>query len=223
MEMNRFNFTKIIILQSIDPSDSSLFSVGEALKKSIDSSLSTLIANDYSFKGFTCDITHINGFASWDSFWNELEKSCNTGCKPIIHFVCHGDTRDNMYIWNNTDYQPIAYSQVYEHLRKVNMLTRNNVFVTMCVCHGYSSLIHLFKDETIVPFCGIVATPNEIYSYDARIRYKDFYYKLLTTQNLTEAHNIIQQDAKQVALSLKDKTADIYTEFSDELFMKAFK
>lgn len=219
--MKRFDFNKILIIESIDPKQTNLYQVGEDLKAAIDKKISDLRAQGKDMNGISCDLIHISSMDKWNELWDNMVSEAENGCYPIIHFVCHG-SKDGMSIFNSTGYEIIQWENVILNISRVNKITKNNTFVTMCVCHGFFSLLKLYSATTI-PFCGIIASTGLVYTLQAIFAYTDFYSSLLTNEDLTEAYKKINDVIKFLRQKPVYKDIDLIIKLSDELFVESYK
>lgn len=223
--MKTFHFNKIIILQSINPCDSSqklLCEPGPYLKTEIDKKLAELKANDNSYKDVVCELKFINSIDEWQNEWTKIVEDCANGIKPIIHIVSHG-SKEALYINNNGTALPILWMDVYSVLEKANIACHNNIFVTMCVCYGFHSLKRLLKDQHRIPFVGILASPDTVHVYDAKVRFTDFYLSLITGRDVYEAMKLVLDDINKVWSVIGSKPNDLIIKFADDLFVENFK
>ena len=224
--MNSFSFNSVIIIESISPSSPELYSVGVDLHQTIEKSIKLLQSSNKRYNNFICEINHINGLKEWDAFWQALEIRCKKGLNPIIHFVCHGTDDGEYLVLNNHDSNVfVPWDRVCQKLERINVLNKNNTFVTMCICHGFNILKKILLDKKRrIPFCGLISSPDSISNVDAEIRYSDFYISLLTNADVSIAFQTIIDNFETVKIQFgEDSTARYLVEFSDELFLEAFK
>lgn len=224
--MDHFSFNSVVIIESISPTTPMLYSVGVNLKKKIDDNLQLIQAKDDSYLDIKCEIIHINGLDEWNTSWDSLEKRCEEGLKPIIHFVCHGSSDGKYLVINDHEKDVfIPWFDVCDKLERINVQNKNNTFVTMCVCHGFNILKKLLLEKNRrIPFCGLISSPDEISAVDAEIRFVDFYISLLTNKDVTKAFKAIEDDFELIKKKYgKGMTANMLIKFSDDLFLDAFK
>lgn len=223
--MKTFNFNKIIIIQSINPSDSAqalLREPGPYLKDEVDKKLAELKAKDNSYKDVECELKYINSIDEWQEEWKVITSECKNGVKPIIHIISHG-SEDALYINDQGTSRPILWKCVYNELEKANIACHNNIFVTMCVCYGFHSLKKLLKGQHRIPFVGLLASPDTVNVYDAKVRFTDFYLSLIADANVCEAMKMVIDDINKVWGKIGKKPNDLVITFSDDLFIKSFK
>ena len=139
--MQSFQFNKIIVVESInlDPS-LPVYRIGSSLKSEIDTTIAGLKP---SIPTLTCELIEIHSMADWRDFIDNLHNDCTQGVKPILHFICHGN--QNGMALDGVD-GGILWADFMKNMEKVNVATSNNLFVSLCVCCGFYSLLHLLDD-----------------------------------------------------------------------------
>lgn len=224
--MKNFQFNKIIIIQSLSPEheQSPLGRPGPVLYDTIKRILDDLKLAHVIDGGVDCDYIKVNSKAEWASLSQTLIEESRTGLRPILHFVCHGDKIDGMSIWEDSvhQYTEVLWGDLYSLFREINYNTHNNLFVSMCVCEAFWSMINLLSDERI-PFTGIVASPDSVYAIDAEMRFPEFYVALLRNMNVQAAKQKLEDGYKDVAALIGENAAHILVKFSDELFLDAYR
>lgn len=224
--MKNFRFNKIILIQSLSPEheNSPLGKPGPALYDTIIKRLDHLKSQKEINEDVTCDYLKIYSLNEWNILVGRLIAESKNGLCPILHFICHGDKDEGMSIWdmNANAYMELEWRALFSSFKDINVNTHNNLFVSMCVCEAFWSLLNLFSDEQI-PFAGIVASPDSIFAIDAEIRFPVFYDALLSNRDIQSAKQKLEEDYKRVAALIGEKSAFIHVCFSDELFMNAYK
>lgn len=223
--MKSFSFNKIIILQSINPDDpaqSRLREPGPYLKDEIDKKLIELKSVSTIYGDVVCDLRYINSFDEWDKEWCNISNECQKGVKPIIHIICHGN-KGALYLNDKGTPLPILWQDVYNFIEKANIACHNNIFLTMCVCYGFYSLERLLTDNHRIPFVGILASPDTVHVYDAKVRFTDFYLSLITGKQVYEAMKQVIDDINRVWSVIGKRPNDLILKFSDDLFVDNFK
>lgn len=215
--MNTFSFNKIIIVQSLslDPALNS-YRIGAQLKADIDSTLVALTPPNVSI---TCDLVEIHSIADWHSFISSLRNDCRQGQKPILHFICHGSTS---HIALDGVPGGLEWSRFVADMESINVLTSNNLFVSLCVCYGFYSMLHLLDERYRIPFCGLVSCPYPLHVFTAAQCFPAFYRSLLTNRDINHAKQALYTELQKLATpNPANPSDDLYVEFTDDLFMKA--
>ncbi len=118
---------------------------------------------------------------------------------PIIHFEMHG----NMDFLSTTNYYPeekditklISWRDLAYFLRKINVQTKNNLFVTLAVCVG-ASLIRSFSPSRAAPVSCYIGSYSEIIVPNLVLSYNAFYKSFLADGDLDKATDIINKVSK---------------------------
>lgn len=224
--MKDFSFNKLFIIQSLSPDDSvgPLGKPGPILCSSVNRRITELKKKDSDFDIGGCELIAVRCYTQWNEALMSICKDCCTGCKPIVHFVCHGDKDQGIFYWDEktNSYKSIPWQILYSNLEAINIASQNNLFVTMCVCYGFWSMKYLLSG-TRIPFIGLVASPEEVYADDAIIRFTDFYLALLTKKNIEEAKLTLKDNLENICKPKNIPASDILVEYSEKLFVDAFK
>lgn len=122
----------------------------------------------------------------WNDLFSEIKKDCEgNGNAPIIHFEVHGSSgKDGLVL---TSKELITWEELYQNLAPINKILRNELFITMAVCHGTFFLMSSYVNRQTA-FQGIVGSFYEISESDLVIRYDAFYNELFGSFNLNRAY-----------------------------------
>ncbi|MBR3070333.1 hypothetical protein [Fibrobacter sp.] len=118
---------------------------------------------------------------------------------PIIHFEMHGceeclSTTD--YYLNLKDKNRlISWRDLGYFLRRINIQTKNNLFVTLAVCIG-AAFIRSFSPTRAAPANCFVGSYSEILVPNLVISYDAFYKSFLADGDLDKANTLINQVSK---------------------------
>lgn len=104
---------------------------------------------------------------------------------PIIHFEVHDSSDKKGLVL--TSKELITWEELYQNLAPVNQLLRNELFITMAVCHGSFFLMSSCIDRQTA-FQGIVGSFDEITESDLVICYYAFYCELFSSFDLNKAY-----------------------------------
>lgn len=122
----------------------------------------------------------------WNELFTEIQKDCEeNGNAPIIHFEVHGSSDKKGLVL--TSKELITWEELYQNLAPINQLLRNELFITMAVCHGSYFLMSSYIDRQTA-FQGIVGSFDEISESDLAIRYDAFYSELFSSFDLNRAY-----------------------------------
>lgn len=87
-----------------------------------------------------------------------------------------------------TSGEPVTWKELYDNLVKINVEIRNELFITMAVCHG-AYLLSAAQICHPSAFRGFIGSFEEIQEYDLTIRYEDFYAELFSSLDLNMAYD----------------------------------
>ena len=167
-----FNFSKIVIIESLKPSDSK---TGKLLK------------------------THLDQF-SYDEGWSLLvEYTCcqtrldviNTLCRlilgakemgeiPILHFECHGNSRLGLIC---ADDSLVDWEVLNSHLTSLNEATGFNLLAVFSACHGGHFLKNLSPLRPC-PCWAMVGPTDVIDESDSMGGFRSFYRSVIKTRDI---------------------------------------
>lgn len=223
----KFRFNKIIMIQSLSPEheNSELGKPGPLLYDTINKKLTELKSQKLIDEQVDCEYLHVNSLADWEALSHSLVQQTQEGARPILHFICHGDKKEGMSIWDSASnrYVDLSWANLYSVFTEINVHSHNNLFVSMCVCEAFWGLVRLLSDDRI-PFTGIVASPDSIYAIDAETRFPQFYAALLTNMNISAAMQELKDGYERIVKQYGDEyAADIKVEFSEVLFLNAYQ
>lgn len=167
----------------------------------------------------------------WNQLFDQIKLDCKqNGISPIIHFEVHGSMNHDGLVLNSGDL--ITWEDLYQNLVPINIAIKNELFVTMAVCHGLFSMSSSFINRTAA-FRGIIGSFEEIGMQDLVIRYFAFYEELFRSFDLNEAYQKLQESNPTLPSSYKCYSAEeifalAYTEYlrnecSEENLLKRAK
>lgn len=154
--------------------------------------------------------------------WNDLMAAILNDCTvngniPVLHFEIHGKKTEEIFtkgfVLGNG--QCIDIEVIGEQLRRINMATQCNLFVTLAVCKGMSLLLNMHESSPM-PFIGAIGSFNEIEEEDLYLRYLDFYEELFYSFDIAKAY---------VALCKANPKIDSEYKYipADELFIRNYQ
>lgn len=221
--MKSFTFNKVYIIRSIDPSDYNLNLPGQVLFDMLKKA------------GVPCELIDIHtGLVGFNQVILKITGDCITqDVKPILHFTCHGAEPSKkhpngaMFLWDHLNgYSAYSWQTILPFLERLNIACQTNLFVSLCICHGFYSLLHLLDETYRIPFCGLLASPDPVYQQTAILAFGSFYLSLLSNQDVSTAID----DLRNSIATLKPwydshniPMEEFLVLFSDDLFTKAAK
>jgi hypothetical protein len=118
-------------------------------------------------------------------FMSKVKKECTEdGIYPIIHFEIHGNKNKNGLVLNSNE--SITWKELVKVISEINIIIKNNLFITFAVCHG-AYFLQEIKINKPSPYWGFIGSFDEIFPEDLSIRYENFYDEFLVAFDLTKA------------------------------------
>ena len=180
--MSTFSFNKIFIIESLSASE---FQTGTELEKRI---------NDWApVQGINCQAVtfQVHSMQEWEVAWNGIYTSIEKmGNIPIIHLEMHGDNSSIGIDGGQKGIIPLK--DVFQKVQYANVLSQNNVFLSLAVCMGLN-VIRSLKVYEPMPFCGVLGSMETLNNDELLENYTIFYKAFLTTLNLDNAKQIMKE------------------------------
>lgn len=180
--MSTFAFNKLFILESLLPTE---LQTGTELEKRIN--------NWAPVKGINCQAVtfQIHSMQDWGFAWNAIYTSIEKmGNMPIIHLEMHGN-KTAVGIDNGKN-GVIPLMDVFKKVQRANIVSQNNVFLSLAVCMGLNVIRNLNVYEPM-PFCGVLGSLETLKNDELLENYTIFYKAFLTTLNLDKAKQIMKE------------------------------
>lgn len=175
--MSFFKFNRIYIIESLPVNEKQ---TGTELYKDL------IRWKVQKYPELKSDIFHPDDKKDWVRMIDKIRNECAVGSVvPVLHFEMHGNSNLNGLVLKSGE--SVDWEELYHELVEINILTKNNLFITMAVCHGAYFKIAMHIDRP-VPFYGLIGSFEEIYLCDFPIRYNDFYEEFLSSLNLNVAY-----------------------------------
>lgn len=111
---------------------------------------------------------------------NTIELYAKKGFHPFIHFEIHGDNQKNGLILKSGEI--IYWNELASLTRQINIITNNNLVVSLATCYGAYFLTEI-KIIEAAPFCGCVATTGLLYEDEIITRFTIFFETLFEATN----------------------------------------
>jgi hypothetical protein len=92
-----------------------------------------------------------------------LAEAAERGMRPVLHLDMHGSKEEGVQIAATGEYVP--WKVVFDHLRPINIQTRNNFCVIATVCFGFNVILPpavSFTVKEACPFYMLIAPPEEV-------------------------------------------------------------
>lgn len=127
-------------------------------------------------------ITRDEFISLFDSILDDCVKN---GIAPIIHFEIHGSSDHSGLLLTSGEF--ISWDILCQKLRPINHQLKNELFLTMGVCHGCYFMEKENVDKPAV-FQGIIASFDELYDFSIYIQFYAFYEELFTSFDINLAY-----------------------------------
>lgn len=114
-----------------------------------------------------------------------LEDCVNNGIAPIIHFEIHGSSDHSGLVLTSGEF--ISWEMLCQKLRPINHQLKNELFITMGVCHGCYFMEKEVVDKPAV-FQGIVASFDTLSNDSIYMQFLAFYEELFTSFDINLAY-----------------------------------
>lgn len=114
-----------------------------------------------------------------------LDVCINDGIAPIIHFEVHGTSDHSGLVLTSGEF--VSWDILCQKLRPINRQLKNELFITMGVCHGCYFMEKEVVDKPAV-FQGIVASFDILYNYSIYVQFLAFYEELFTSFDINMAY-----------------------------------
>ena len=180
--MSHFLFNKLYILQSLACTDQK---TGKELEERINTFSSK---NNINFQAVLYDL---HSLQDWDFAWNGIYTSISQlNIIPIIHLVMHGN-EDKVGIEKGMK-GLIDLHDLFEKTRKANVLSHNNIMLSMAVCKGLNVIKYITMGRPM-PFCSILASQESLCNPVSLENFSIYYQTLLQTGSIDKAFECLQK------------------------------
>lgn len=160
----------------------------------------------------------------WDRIVAQIQEEVKKDrVTPILHLELHGSRDRNGLILANGALIP--WGDFVSDMRRINIGTENNLFITMGICFGLDVVLHTLFGEP-APFWGIIGSFGIVQAEDIYIRYQEFYNEFLDSFDLSKSLKLLYMANPEIpevysfinSQDLFDKVAQKYrsTQLSDE-------
>jgi len=123
-----------------------------------------------------------------------VQRNIKNGIIPYIHFETHG-FKDGIQL---SDGAEISWIEMVPYLRQINLLTKNNLFVSMASCQG-GNIQFCVKITEPSPFRGFIGPMDNVGEIDLLNSYNEFFNVLLLKNDFElaiEALNATSRETK---------------------------
>ena len=104
---------------------------------------------------------------------------------PWIHIEGHGNPK-GLAVGRGADKTIVPWEDLAPELRKINVITRNNLMLVAATCHG-SNLFKGIRVAERAPFFGFIAPIKEVTEQEVEEGFLTFYESILNSNRFDEA------------------------------------
>lgn len=109
----------------------------------------------------------------------------NGGVYPLLHFEAHGN-RTGLEVGKGSSQVIVKWQEIADELRKINVLTRNNLMLSIASCYG-SYIFKGVDPGERAPFFGFIAPLAEVLPDEIAEGYYQFYDRIIKTKEFDQA------------------------------------
>lgn len=203
--MTAARFSRIVIIQSLPPSDSP---TGRNLRDAIES---TAVFNHSISVEFTEARTATDFFKALAGVQATAENTTNC---PILHLECHGlSDKTGLSLGDGTS---VPWVELKPVLERLNQATGCNLFVTLAACHG-AMLFETLDVFARAPCWGLIGPSGEVSPADLVSSYSAFYLELFQSGNadaaLSSLHNSLERRANYFLFTAEEQFRAVFQSY----------
>ena len=122
-----------------------------------------------------------NGKEELLQFFENLVVRVRSGLRPMIHIECHSDELGKGLILTSGEF--VAWSELYDYLREINIIMKNSLFLNMGVCEG-GKIQEIVDIEREAPFFCLIGSLETIWNTEIFEGFVNFYKAILVDKNI---------------------------------------
>lgn len=160
------NFNKVYIIQSLFEND----------KKTGTNLYNDLLRwHEYQLKPFSSELIDVYDKKSFKESLDLIKRNIEQEKQiPYIHFEIHGN-REGFVISSNEN---ISWNELADKLREINILIKNNLFISLATCYG-AYIFNALTPFDKVPFYAYIGPDGEIFENDIEVCFNSYFEILL--------------------------------------------
>lgn len=130
--------------------------------------------------------------------------------KPIIHFEIHGyDDKSGLALAEHNLGDAVGsvnWDEFCDMTRPINLALKNNLLVSMSVCHGFYAITDMHLSKT-APFWGILGSDKVMYECELAEMFPEIFEKILAGATVNNAINEVnaRYSRTQIRFTSADK------------------
>lgn len=107
---------------------------------------------------------------------------------PIIHLEMHGSITGLQF----TNYERITWEELQPILIELNVLCKNNLFLTMATCYG-GYIYNAISPKLQAPFWGFIGPFDEVDEDEVLADFTNFYFEFLNSLDINAAESALHR------------------------------
>lgn len=142
-------------------------------------------------KNLEANCDHITVISKKD-FFNAISriraKVISNNISPIIHLEMHG-SKNGLQL---TSYERITWEELQPILIELNVLCKNNLFLTMATCYG-GYIYNVISPKLQAPFWGFVGPMDKVDEDEVLADFTNYFFELLNSLDVNIAENALHR------------------------------
>ena len=112
---------------------------------------------------------------------------------PVLHFECHGDPNEGLYLHASREY--VSWEELIRYIAEINQATRNNTGVVLAACYGFE-ISRFVTFASPCPFHYVIAPQNELQTGQLNDVILGFYKVVMQTGDLQRGLDLLDSRFK---------------------------
>jgi hypothetical protein len=145
------------------------------------------------FDYLTTELIDINTKQEFVNALTAIKKAMSTeGIAPYLHFELHGSKKG----LSIKDGQLISWYEMYPFLRDINVMVKNNLFISLATCYG-AYILEALTPLDRAPFFAYVGPQTPIYVHELEMDWESYFDTLLTERDVNKAIEALNRNHPQ--------------------------
>ena len=150
-----------------------------------------------------------------------IDKICGDACqKPLVHIEMHGDEEKGLEL-RMGDFIP--WQKVIEDLTRINVISQNNLIVTMAVCYSTMIAYAISMIKNPAPYLFSVTTSKRVLGKDSYQLFTIFYKELIETKELYAALKNVEYNHPELAKQFDILAVPFLFEYSFKAYADSYR
>lgn len=200
-----YHFNRIVIVQSLGKDE---FHTGKKLNDDLE------ILNQAHDLGLDIELHDVETKKELLDLLSRLTKEARQiESFPILHLEIHGSNDKKGLVLASGEF--VGWQELKNPLVNLNIVTKNNLFIVLAVCHG-AYLLELFLPTDRSPCWGMIGPESQISAGNLLQSYSVFYEELLKTGDGNKAVKLLNGKVQK-------EGTDYYFTTAERHFIQVFK